>query len=89
MTAYIDDLRARLQHLCAECGVPMPELDGAATETVIKIGVIRCPPLRASCPADHRVRAWEIARIWWGIAASGRPFEQQQEMARMVIALEG
>lgn len=85
---YVEDLVQRLRHLCAECGVPMPDIDTHATETVIKVGLIKCPPLPAKCPADHLVRSWEIARIWWGIAASGRPFAQQQEMVRIVITLD-
>jgi hypothetical protein len=85
---YIEDLVQRLKHLCAECGVPMPDIDTQATETIVRLGVIKCPPLAATCPADHLVRSWEIARIWWGIAMSGRPFAQQQEMARIVITLD-
>ena len=90
MTAYIDDLRARLEHLCAACGVPMPNIFvGDGVDPIVRLESIKCPPLRATCPADHRVRSWEIARIWWGIAANGRPFWQQQEMARHVVMLGG
>ena len=87
---YVDDLRARLQNLCAECGLPMPAIYTVGEgDPIIRIEMIRCPPLHATCPADHRVRAWEIARIWWGIAMSGRPFYQQAQMAAMQITLEG
>lgn len=86
---YTDDLRARLEHLCAEHGIPMPALvQHTGPDPIVKQSLIHCPPLHATCPADHRVRAWELARIWWGVAMLGRPFYQQQAMAAVNIILE-
>jgi transcriptional regulator with XRE-family HTH domain len=87
---YVDILRARLEHLCAEFGIPMPSLitQLSSKEPVVKPDHIICSALPAKCPADHKVRAWEIARIWWGVSMIGRPFAQQQAMAAVDIILE-
>jgi len=86
---YVDDLRARLENICAEHGIPMPALmqhDGP--DPIVRQDFIKCNMLHTTCPADHRVRAWELARIWWGVAMLGRPFYQQQAMAAVNISLD-
>jgi hypothetical protein len=88
MELYTDLLRARVGHLCDEYNIPRPKIYVQSSVPIVTADVIQCPELQSDCPADHRVMAWQIARIWWGVTMAGRPFWQQVEMSHMDIILE-